>query len=137
MPELVAAIQKAKTMAAEKPTANTQVSVTGTVHIAPALANQLPANATLFVYARAAQGAPIPIAIVRASVKDLPFAFTLDDTTAPMPNETLSQEKEVVLVARISKSGDAKAQAGDLQGVTDAFRPSGVPVDIEINELVQ
>jgi cytochrome c-type biogenesis protein CcmH len=74
---------------------------------------------------------------VRASVKDLPFTFTLDDTTAPMPNQTLSQAKEVVLVARVSKSGDAKAQAGDLQGVTAAFRPSGVPVDIEINELVQ
>lgn len=137
LPELTAAIQKAKAMAAEKPASSAPVSVTGTVRIAPALASQLSPNATLFVYARAAQGSPMPIAIVRTTAKALPFAFTLDDTTAPMPNHTLSQTEAVVLVARVSKTGDAKAQAGDLQGVTSAFKPSSTPVDIEINALVK
>ena len=124
-------------MAAEKPASNATVSVTGTVRIAPALASQLSPNATLFVYARAVQGSPMPIAIVRATAKELPFTFTLDDTTAPMANHTLSQTEEVVLVARISKTGDAQAQTGDLQGVTATFKPSSTPVDIEINTLIK
>jgi cytochrome c-type biogenesis protein CcmH len=53
-----------------------------------------------------------------------------------MPDHKLSQASEVVLVARISKTGDAKLQAGDLQGVSAAVKPNGGIVDIEINQIV-
>lgn len=110
--------------------------LSGTVTVAPALASKLDANATVFVFARAAQGMPIPLAIVRTTAKDLPYSYHLDDSSALMPTSKLSQAKEVVIVARISKSGDAKPQAGDLQGVSAAVKPVGDNVNIEINQIV-
>ncbi|MDP2230002.1 c-type cytochrome biogenesis protein CcmI [Methylotenera sp.] len=110
--------------------------ISGTVTIAPALFSKLDPAATVFVFARAAQGSPMPIAIIKTTAKDLPYSYQLDDSTALMPGNKLSQASEVVLVARISKSGDAKLQAGDLQGKSATVKP-GDKVDIEINEVVQ
>lgn len=109
--------------------------ISGTVTIASALASKLDSAATVFVFARATQGSPMPVAIVRTTAKDLPYSYRLDDSTGLMPGNKLSQASEVVLVARISKSGDAKSQAGDLQGKSAAVKP-GDKVDIEINEVV-
>jgi len=111
--------------------------VNGTVSIAPALASKLDPAATVFVFARATQGPPMPVAIVRTKAKDLPYTYRLDDSSALMPGNKLSQAKEVVIVARISKTGDAKPQAGDLQGLSAAVKPDGRSVDIEINEIVK
>ncbi len=110
--------------------------ISGTVRLAPSLADKLDPNSTLFVFARATQGPPIPLAIVRASAKDLPYSFHLDDSMALMTDHKLSQANEVVLVARLSKSGDAKSQGGDLQGITGVIRPDVGNVDIEINQVV-
>lgn len=111
--------------------------VSGTVTIAPALASKLDPAATVFVYARASKGMPMPLAISRTTAKDLPYKYHLDDSNALMPGNKLSQASEVVIVARISKTGDAKPQAGDLQGMSSAVKPDGKTVDIEINELVK
>ena len=78
----------------------------------------------------------MPLAIVRTTVRDLPYHYRLDDSTALMPGHKLSEAREVVLVARISKSGDAKPQAGDLQGTTAAVQPDGRSLDIEINQVL-
>jgi cytochrome c-type biogenesis protein CcmH len=110
--------------------------ISGTVTIAPALVSKLDPAATVFVFARAAQGSPMPIAIIKTTAKELPYSYQLDDSTALMPGNKLSQASEVVLVARISKSGDAKLQAGDLQGKSATVKP-GDKVDIEINEVVK
>lgn len=111
--------------------------VSGTIHIAPALAGKLDSSATLFVFARPTDGQPMPLAIVRATVKDLPYSYHLDDSSALIPNHKLSQASEVLIVARVSKSGDAKAQAGDLQGMSAKVKPVGETVDIEINEVLR
>jgi cytochrome c-type biogenesis protein CcmH len=108
--------------------------ISGTVRISAALAGKLAPTATLFVFARAAQGPPMPLAIVRKLGRDLPYRFHLDDSTALSPEYMLSQAGEVVIVARISNSGDAKPQAGDLQGMSARVKLGANKVDIEINQ---
>jgi cytochrome c-type biogenesis protein CcmH len=119
------------------PAAQASQGVSGTVKLAPALAANIDPAATVFVYARAAQGAAMPLAIERTTAKDLPYTYHLDDSKGLMPANKLSQASEVVIVARISKTGDAKPQAGDLQGTSAAVKPNGGKVDIEINELLK
>ena len=75
----------------------------------------------------------MPLAIVRARAKELPFRFTLDDTSAMAAGMNLSSQKSVVIGARISKSGSATPQAGDLQGLSAPVQvgKSGVVVVID------
>lgn len=129
--------EKMKTQPSTAEQAVASAGVSGTVSIAPALANNLDPAATVFVFARATQGPPMPVAIVRATAKDLPYTYRLDDSSALMPGNKLSQANEVVIVARISKTGDAKPQAGDLQGLSAAVKPNGQSVDVQINEIVK
>jgi cytochrome c-type biogenesis protein CcmH len=67
----------------------------------------------------------MPVSIVRATRKDLPFTFQLDDSTSPMPSRKLSSAGPVVIVARLSKSGQAMPQSGDLEGTSQPVQ-SGV-----------
>lgn len=90
--------------------------VTGIVRLDESLAMDASIDDTLFVFARAANGPRMPLAIVRKTVKDLPLEFTLDDSMAMNPAMKLSSFKEVVIGARISKSGNAMPQSGDLEG---------------------
>lgn len=121
----------------KRPVAAAGQGVSGTVKVSAELASKLDENATLFVFAKATQGPPMPIAIVRATAKDLPYSFHLDDNNALMPGNKLSQANEVVIVARLSKTGDAKPQAGDIQGTSKAVKPNGETVNIEMNEVVK
>jgi len=93
-------------------------AIRGTVTVAPSLAGKGSATDTLFVFAREMSGPPMPVAIVRATKKDLPFSFQLDDSTSPMPSRKLSGAGTVVIVARLSKSGQAMPQSGDLEGTS-------------------
>ena len=92
--------------------------LSGTVTLSPALAGRVAAGDTVFVYVRAAQGPRMPLAIVRSGAADLPHRFTLDDAMAMSPELRLSGQAKVVVVARISKSGQAAPQPGDLFGQT-------------------
>ncbi|MBH0197291.1 MAG: hypothetical protein HP494_17270 [Nitrospira sp.] len=78
-------------------------------------------------------GPPMPVSIVRATKKDLPFTFRLDDSTSPMPSRKLSDMGTVVIVARLSKSGEAMPKSGDLQGTSQPIKPgvSGITVTID------
>ncbi len=73
----------------------------------------------VFIYAKALTGPPMPLAIVRKKVSDLPLSVTLDDTMAMMPTMKLSNFKKVKILARISKSGNARQQKGDFVGSLD------------------
>ena len=111
-------------------------SVSGSVTLAPALAAKARPDDTLFVFARAAPGGGMPLAILRKQVKDLPLSFTLDDSLAMSPQQRLSNATSVVIGARISRSGNAMPASGDLQGSSAAVQPGARDVKIEIADVV-
>lgn len=122
------------------PPAAAAASVTGRVTLAAALAAQAGPEDTVFVFARAAGNTPgprAPLAILRKQVKDLPLTFTLDDSLAMNPALRLSSVQQVVVGARISKSGNAIAQPGDLQGLSQPVAVGARDVAIEIAEVVR
>jgi len=69
---------------------------------------------TLFIFAKAPSGLPMPLAAVKQQVRDLPITVTLDDSMAMMPTQKISNFSQVLVSARISKSGNATPQPGDL-----------------------
>lgn len=103
-------------------------SVRVRIELAPELAGKTRPEDTLFVFARAAQGSPMPLAIVRRQARDLPLELTLDDSMAMTPQNKLSAHASIRLGARVSRSGNAMPSAGDLQGQLG-------PVDAKDNEV--
>lgn len=87
------------------------------VSLDPALAARvrLRPDATVFVIARQVGGPPMPVAAQKHAVSELPFTAALGDADSPMPTLKLSQLREVELVARLSESGEAMRQDGDLE----------------------
>ena len=117
--------------------ATTSAGITVLVALDSRLTGSAGAEDTVFVFARAVEGPPMPLAVVRKQVKDLPFRVTLDDSQAMMPAMTLSRFPKVIIGARISKSGDATTQSGDLQGISDAVATdTDEPVSIVIDQVV-
>ena len=101
---------------AAAPAVTSGAQITGRVSLAPALAARAAPTDTVFIFARAAEGPRMPLAILKRTVADLPITFTLDDSMAMSPQMKLSNFPLVVVGARISKSGNAMPQPGDLQG---------------------
>lgn len=91
-------------------------SIRGRVAVAPALAARIAPEDTVFVYARAASGPRMPLAIVKRPASALPFDFTLDDSQAMAQELRLSSYPEVIVGVRVSKSGNAMPSSGDLEG---------------------
>jgi len=119
---------------AAKPVAGTSVS--GTVTLDPALVAQASPGDAVFVFPRAATGSRMPLAVQRAQVKDLPLAFKLDDSMAMAPGMNLSSASQLTVGARISKSGTAIAQPGDLSGEIANVAPGANNVAIRIGTVV-
>jgi cytochrome c-type biogenesis protein CcmH len=112
-------------------------AVHGKISLAAGLAAKAQPGDTIFVFARAAQGPKVPLAMLRRQVKDLPFEFSLDDSMAMMPEYTLSRYAPVIVGARISRSGDAIAAAGDLQGFSKPVSAGATGVNVTIDQVVQ
>jgi len=108
-------------------------TVSGTVRLSPQLKAQAGPEDSVFIFARPADGSRMPLAIVRKQVKDLPFAFTLDDSTSMSPAARLSGAKQVIVGARISKSGQAMPQPGDLEGLSAPVSVGATGVVVEIS----
>ena len=94
---------------------NLQANLTIAVKLSSELTNKVEPNDVVFVFARASGGVPAPVAAKRLQVKDLPTEISLSDADAMLPQFKLSLFENVQLVARVSKSGNPTAQAGDLQ----------------------
>ncbi|WP_407909539.1 tetratricopeptide repeat protein [Lysobacter claricitrinus] len=90
-------------------------TLTVRVDIAPALRQGLPSDAAVFVLAREPGGMPMPVAAKRLALADLPATVVLSDADSPMPTRRLSQLPQVEIVARVSRTGVANAQTGDLE----------------------
>ncbi len=116
--------------------AETKQSVTLSVSLDPALQDSLHPEHTLFVYARAAKGPRMPLAIVRHKAGELPLEVQLDASMAMMPQMSMTQFSQVVFLARISASGNAMTQAGDLLGQTAVveWQKLDKPLTIVINK---
>ena len=95
------------------------------VSLAEPLWREADINHSLFVYAKAASGPPMPLAVKRLKVADLPVTVTLDDSLAMTPEMKLSNFPQVIVGARISPSGQASPQSGDLEGETGPLAPAG------------
>src|SRR5438105_14370500 len=132
--ENVAEAKKLAGIGASSPhAASAHPGVRGTVRLAPALRKQVKPDDTVFVFARAADGPAMPLAVLRARAGDLPLQFALNDSMAMAQGMSVSAHARVVVTARVSKSGSAKPAPGDLQGASGpvANDASGVAVTID------
>ena len=109
--------------------------VAGTVSLSPQLADQASPTDTVFIFARAAEGPRMPLAILRRTVADLPIRFTLDDAMAMSPAMKLSNFPVVVVGARVSKSGNALPSAGDLSGQVTGVKLGAEGLQIVIDTV--
>jgi len=144
---ILAAINEAQRLAAGGAPANlaaqgapaappaSSVTIRGSLEITPELKARLAQNDVIFLFARPVQGGP-PVAAVRGPAIRLPMDFELSDRLAMNPDNLLSQHKEVVLVARVSKSGGPMAQPGDLEGSVSGVKVGAAGVTIVIDKLV-
>ncbi|MFE8034203.1 c-type cytochrome biogenesis protein CcmI [Thiohalocapsa marina] len=103
-------------VAAQATTTPAAAGLTVNVSLAPELRQGLDPRTTVFVYAKAAAGPPMPLAAQRITVADLPATLRLDDSMAMTPAMTMSLFPQVVVGARVSPSGQATPQPGDLEG---------------------
>lgn len=104
--------------------------ISGRVSLSPALAGRVAPTDTVFIFARAVDGPRMPLAILKRTVADLPITFTLDDSQAMSPEMKLSKFERVVVGVRVSRSGNATPQPGDLRGES---APTGVRVaDVQL-----
>ncbi len=117
--------------------ANPAAAITGRVSLSPSVAANADPEDTVFILARASNGPKMPLAVFRKQVKDLPIEFTLDDSMAMQPQLKLSGFDQVVVVARVSKSGTPMAQSGDLEGLSGNVKPGSKGLKILIDSVVQ
>jgi cytochrome c-type biogenesis protein CcmH len=126
--------QNGKTV--QVPAAGAAKAVSGVVRLAPSLQGKTEPLDTVFIFARAAEGPQMPLAVVKKQVKDLPFAFKLDDSMAMRPGLELSAFPRVVVTARVSKSGNAMPTAGDLEGASRPVAPGVKDIAVLIDKQV-
>lgn len=112
-------------------------SISGRVSLVKELAGQVAATDTVFIYATPVAGSRMPVAIVRTTVAKLPFDFVLDDSTAMNPSVKLSGMDEVTVRVRISKSGQATAQAGDLGVSLTPVKPGSKGLNLMVRDTLQ
>ncbi|RZT06286.1 cytochrome c-type biogenesis protein CcmH [Duganella sp. CF402] len=113
--------------------ASSATAVSGRVELDPALRAQVADTDTVFIVAKAADGPRFPLAVLRKQVRELPLQFTLDDTMGMMPGVKLSQFPQLVVTARISKSGNAIAAPGDLESAPHAAKPGDAQIQLRIS----
>ena len=120
----------------QAPAPATTAAITVNVALAPELLEKISDDDIVFIYAKAQQGPPMPVAVARHNVSELPIQVILTDSMAMMPQMTLSTTKDVLVGARISKTGQAIAQSGDLQAKEVPMNiASTKPVSLLINQI--
>ena len=117
--------------------ANVEGAITGRITLDPKLQERISKNDTLFVFARAVNGPRMPLAVERTKVGTFPHAFRLDDSMGMAPGAMLSRAGDVIVEARISKSGNATPSPGDLEGKSAVVKPGAHDVAIAIDDVVR
>ena len=111
--------------------------ISGVVRLSPTLAARVSPGDTVFIFARPVEGSRMPLAILRKQAKELPITFLLDDTQAMSPATRLSSVTRVVVGARVSRNGDAKAQSGDFEGLSAQIPVGSRDITITIDSEVR
>ncbi|MGI9264689.1 MAG: TPR domain-containing protein [Gammaproteobacteria bacterium] len=134
--ESVAQTPAPEVVPAQQPVpANPDGSIELSISLGEGLANRVSRNAPLFIFARGAAGGP-PLVVVRRSFAELPLALTLSDANAMTEGVHLADHDPLVLVARLSLSGQPGANSGDLFGEVPYSRSSGPGTEIVIDQIV-
>lgn len=111
--------------------------VSGVVKLSPALADKVAPTDTVFIFARAAEGPRMPLAIMRKQARELPATFSLDDSMAMAPDMKMSNFPRLVVGARISKSSNATLQPGDLQGMSGTVTNGTAGITVLIDKEIR
>jgi len=112
------------------------LNVTGQVNLSAALKSKASPNDVVFIYATPANGDRMPLAIFKTTVSQLPLNFTLDDSSAMTPDRKLSAAGEVMVKVRVSKSGNAMPQSGDLSGSLGPVKVGAKGLKLEIKDQI-
>ena len=113
------------------------ISVSGHLSLSPELKSKVSPSDTLYILARAAHGPRMPLAVFKTTADILPFVYVLNDSMAMSPEMKLTDFDEVVVVARISKSGDPIAHPGDLEVTSRVVKPGTTGIDLVIDKEVK
>jgi len=108
-------------------------AVAGVITLSPKLKGKVSADDTVFVVAKAPDGSGAPLAVGRYKGADFPIEFRLDDSSAIMPSRTISQFSEVLVSAKISKSGSAEPSKGDILAAPVKAKLGNTTLVVELN----
>jgi len=123
--------------AAVAPAPAVAVQIEGTVDLDPALRSKVTQGMTLYIYAKVPNAPGPPLAVSRVAAGSWPARFVLDDTQSMLPDRRLSDFPQVIIEARLSKSGQAIAAAGDLQGRSGTVDTRAArPVNLKIDQVI-
>ena len=109
-------------------------TISGQIDISAELKPKVKPGDMLMVIARQ-PGERMPVAVLKAPVTQFPFNFVLDDSLAMNPNRQISQLSEVTIEVRISKTGMAKAESGDLVSAVQTVKLGSTKVRILVNQI--
>ncbi len=121
MQEVVRALADARAQLVSGPVASSARLVV-TVQADKSVLGKFAADDVVYVFARALQGPPMPLAVVRRKASELPLTLELDDASSMMPQRPLSSVQEIVVEARISRHGAPEKQPGDIEAVAVPVR---------------
>lgn len=114
---------QAKTAAPAKSGSQTGKRLHVKVSLSPSLKGKTQPEDTVFIFAKAAKGPPMPLAVVKKQVRDLPLEILLDDSMSMMEGMNLSRFDQLIVGARVSKTGQPIPSPGDLEGLTEPVSP--------------
>ena len=120
-----------------KPAAAAGIRIKGRIELDSAVAKSVAPGDTVFVFARAAEGPKMPLAVLRISVKDLPTDFELTEAMAMAPGMSITSFADLVVGARVSKSGSATPQPGDWESVPVPARAGASGLVVVVSRLVR
>ncbi len=131
-----AVVNTPKPVAMNASEGNSIAGITVTISLADKFISQVKPTDTVFVYAKAMSGPPMPLAAAKIQVKDLPLEVLLNDEMAMMPNLKLSNFSEVIVGARVSKSGGPISQNGDFYAERKSIK-AGEKVQLSIDTIMR
>jgi len=112
------------------------LKISGVARLEKKVAGKVAPTDTVYIFAKALNGPPMPLAVMKAQASELPLRFVLDDSFAMMPSMKLSDHDKVTISAKISKSGSADQQSGDLKGELSPVRLGAENVELVIDRVV-